>query len=471
MKYLKHKIILTGLIVVCLELFVGIFFLEKRLKMRVGEVYLQRVFEPANIIVDIRESGAEIDPVWKALAQGGEEGGGVRMLEPTVEFVEKIDPHYIRLDHIYDDDYYGVVQSKENGQLKLDWSKLDKTVQDITDSGAKPFFSLSYMPSAVADSKINVPADWRDWQNLVQKTIEHYSKDVPGVYYEVWNEPSLDWFGGWKMYGEKDYRQLYKYAVLGAEQASGVKPFKIGGPAIPVLDNTWIRLLFDFCLSQNLRLDFISWHRYDFSPSVFVNDVNMVDNLIAQTGYQRFAGVEKIITEWGPNSEKDTVYSSNVSASHAVRIIRDLLDRTKWLFAFEIKDGPNQGEEAWGLLTHQLAEGGVKEKPRYYLFDWLSDFKGKRLQIKGEGSQIKGFGVLEKREMMVVLSSYLPQGGKQENFQVTFKGLKDGKYRLFRQKLFQEPQEEVVEIKGGSMVFGVSMDPFEVVRIRLKKVD
>ena len=83
--------------------------------------------------------------VWRALAQGGEEAGRSRMLEHTKEFVEPLGVDYIRLDHIFDDDYYGVVIGrKQDGRLDLDWSWLDKTVDDILAVGAKPFFSLSY---------------------------------------------------------------------------------------------------------------------------------------------------------------------------------------------------------------------------------------------------------------------------------------------------------------------------------------
>ena len=204
------------------------------------------------------------------MAQGGEEGAGVRMLEDAVPYLKKLDLAYIRLDHIYDDGFYGVVKGRNSdGTLQLDWSKLDQTVDDILASGAKPFFSLSYMPSQLAPNIIDKPNNWSDWQFLVRETVNHYSRDIEDVYYEVWNEPSLEWFGGWKMYGNKDYRVLYRYAVLGAEQAANVKPYKIGGPSIPEMDLAWIRLLFDYCLTENLRLDFISWHRYHFSSDVF----------------------------------------------------------------------------------------------------------------------------------------------------------------------------------------------------------
>ncbi len=441
------------------------------MKMRIAEIFVVEEFRPAQIQVNVDRSFGSLTPIWQAFAQGGEEAAGVRMFEPTLDLMQQTSPKYIRIDHIYDDDYYGVLKEKGN----YDWSKLDETVADILAMGAKPFFSLSYMPAVVAEGKIGKPPQWQDWQELVRATVAHYSRDIEEVYYEVWNEPSLEWFGGWKMYGEKDYRILYQQAVLGAgtalNQNPGLKAFKIGGPAIPIMDPTWVRLLFDFCQAENLRLDFVSWHRYNFDPDVFVRDVYEVNILKDQPKYSQFKDIELLITEWGPNSEKDTVYSSNVAAAHAVVVIRKLLDKTKWLFTFEVKDGPNQGQDAWGLLSHQLVEGGVKEKPRYFLYDWLSDFEGSRLEVLGEGTQITGFSSSDNRTVNLILANYKPGGGSEETFPITFQGMKDGEYRLFEQKLFGQPQEREVTITGGKLELTQSLQPYEVVRVRLSRIN
>lgn len=467
----KQKIILATLSFISFLFFIVIFWVERELKIRAPEVFLVRPFQPADIVVNVDRSFGALPRVWRALAQGGEEAAGVRMLEPTVDFVKRLGVDYIRLDHIYDDDYYGVVKGRKgDGSLDLDWSSLDKTVNDILAIGAKPFFSLSYLPEEVGPGKIGKPNNWADWTDLVKQTVAHYSKDIDGVYYEVWNEPPLEWFGGWKMYGEKDYRELYKYAALGARGAEGVKPYKIGGPAIPDMSEIWIKLLFDFCKAEHLRLDFISWHRYTFSTDVFINDVYQVNVLLSRAEYQEFKDVEMLITEWGPNSEKDVVYSSNVSASHALAVIRKMMDKVDYIFAFEVKDGPEQGQDAWGLLTHQNVEGGVQEKPRFYLYDWLGELEGERVEVLGEGTQITGFAITDNRTVSLILANYQPTGAFEESFNVTFGGIKEGKYRLFEQKLFGTPQEREIEIKGGSLVLNKSMSPYEVMRVRVSKI-
>ncbi len=49
-------------------------------------------------------------------------------------------PRYIRLDHIYD--FYDVINRDTNGNLIFNFEKLDQTVCDIYNTGAKTIFSL-----------------------------------------------------------------------------------------------------------------------------------------------------------------------------------------------------------------------------------------------------------------------------------------------------------------------------------------
>ncbi len=448
-------------------LFMGMGFIEKEMRFQTPQIFIEKPFVPANIIVNANREFGTLQNVWGALAQGGEEPGK-RMLSPTVKHLKKIKPKFIRLDHIFDDDYYHVVRGRNaDGSLNLNWSKLDETVDDILASGAKPFFALSYMPGTIASSKINPPGKWDDWQELVRKTVEHYSGQIDGVYYEVWNEPSLPMFGSWKMYGGKDYRLLYHYAVLGANQANVSYDFKIGGPSIPELDPIWISLLFDYVLENNLRLDFISWHRYSFDPAKFVSDVYEINVLLDDSRYQSFMDVEKIITEWGPNSYKDQAYSSPVAASHFLATVRKLLDKVSLAFAFEIKDGPGQDNYGWGLLTHESV--GMKEKPRFYLFEWLANLEGQRLEVLGEGSQITGFAVKNDRKITAVLANYDPYTSQEEAFQFTFGNLGGGKYRFLIQELFDQPKEYEVEVKD-SIVLNVNLPAYSVVKLELTKL-
>lgn len=462
----KLKIIILSAI--AFILFGAIVLVEIRLGLRLPEIFVEKPFVPANITVFPNRIIGPLPGIWRSFSQGGEEPGK-RMLQPTVASMRRIKSYYIRLDHIFDDDYYAVVKGrKADNTLLLDWTRLDQTVADISAMGAKPMFSLSYMPRLIAGSKIGVPANWQDWQDLVKQTVEHYSKQFTDVYYEVWNEPSLPSFGQWRMYGEKDYRVLYEQSVLGASKAQEVYNYKIGGPAIPELDPRWIELLFDYVLQKNLRLDFISWHRYGLDPAVYLNDVYEINVLTEMPRYQKFKNTEKIITEWGPNSYKDTVYSSPVSASHAVAVLRQLLDKVNYAYAFEVKDGSGQGSYGWGLLTHESL--GLREKPRFYLYEWLADLFGNRVELIGEGSQITGFAMRSDRLVTVILSNFMPGNAQEENFQAAFGELAGGKYRLLVQELFKEPKEQELDVSSNSIVLNINLPAYSVARLQLTKI-
>ena len=196
---------------------------------------------------------------WTALAQGGDNLKA--FLQGHESKVQVLGPKYLRIDHIYD--LFNVVSRNDSG-LVFNWTELDKLVEEIVAVGARPFFSLSYMPVAISSGDIlSEPKDWQEWSLVVQKTIEHYSGELglSDVYYEVWNEPDL--FGNWKIGGKKDYRVLYYYAALGAARANGVKAYKLGGPATTGLYKNWLDGMFRYVMQNKLRMDFFSYHRYD----------------------------------------------------------------------------------------------------------------------------------------------------------------------------------------------------------------
>jgi hypothetical protein len=477
-KFLKNflkkmqKQIKKHLVLVLVFLFlniIAIFFVLYLLRARVPFIaFMGKPFVPANIVVNTNTQLGPVNQSWKALAQGGEEPG-LAMLSPTINYLKRIRPEYIRLDHIFDDQFYQLVQGRSSsGSLQLDFSRLDATVADIQAVGAKPFFSLSYMPSLLAENLTDVPYSWSDWQDLVRQTVAHYSGKISDVYYEVWNEPSLPNFGRWRMYGNKDYRLLYEYAVLGAKQANPQYSYKIGGPAIPEMDTQWVSLLMDYCLEKDLRLDFISWHRYSLEPDIFAQDVEDLNQLFAGFRYQQFAGVEKIVSEWGPSADKHKVYASHIAVSHSAAVIRKMLDEVKFIFTFEIKDGPGQADLGWGLLSHESV--GIREKPRFYLYEWLADFNGQRLELLGEGSQTVGFASKNKDMVSVLLTNYSYSRQQKESFQLTFSQLDGGQYRLRAQELFKRPEEKQANISQPSLVLNLELPAYSVIRVDLIKI-
>lgn len=310
----------------------------------------------AAITVDVSHPLGPLPQPWRALAQGGE--NLETFLDENLEKVTNIGPKYIRIDHIYDG--FGIV-SGSGEDLRFEWTRLDTLVNKILKTGALPFFSLSYTPLSISKGDIvEEPKDYNDWARIVQKTIEHYSGDLglSGVYYEVWNEPDL--FGKWTMGGKKDYKNLYLYAARGAARATGVKDFKLGGPATTGLYQNWMDGFFPFILKNRLRLDFFSWHRYDLEIEKYSEDVNNVGRWLESHPY--FADVEKIITEFGPDSKTGGTNDTKVGAAQLIAVTKELLYKIKYGFSFSVSGG-------WGVI----------DKPRGEALKMLSTLGEQRL--------------------------------------------------------------------------------------------
>ncbi len=398
----------------------------------------------ANIVVDATKTSGPFPDRWKALAQGGEEAG-VRMLDNVVPQVSELYPRFIRLDHIYD--FYDVVSRDSSGNLSFNFSKLDNTVCDIYHTGAKPFFSLGYMPPVISKdgSLIGRPNNWNEWSLLVQKTIEHYSGKntiLPcgsmydfwktDIYYEVWNEPDLETFGKWS---KEEYANLYFYSVKGAKNALNVFPYKIGGPVTTALYKNWIQEFLNYIIANNLRIDFLSWHHYSKRTDDYMNDIININKWLAENPkYNPYENLPKIISEWGYDSEKNPIADTEVGAAHTLASIRNFITANlEAAFLFEVKDGPSP---SWGILDYQ-----GNKKPRWYALQMLNLLTGNQIFVDGEGTYVTALASKSEDKIILLLTNYDINEKNTEAVPVVFKNLLPGKYNLT--KTYLNGQKEI----------------------------
>lgn len=427
----------------------------------------------ANIIIDVKKTSGPVPDRWKALAQGGEEKG-VRMLQNVTSQVAGLYPRYIRLDHIYD--YYDVASRDSSGKLVFDWTKLDQTVCDIYHTGAKPFFSLGYMPSALSgdETLISTPKNWDDWATLVQKTIEHYSGSasrlcgqISGIwttdlYYEVWNEPDLESFGKWSIYGGKDYKTLYYYSAVGAAAAKNVNRFLLGGPATTALYDSWILRFLDYVDKNNLRLNFLSWHHYSKNANDYTEDARKLNQWLSDSKYVKFRTLPKVVSEWGFDSEPNPMAETEAGAAHTIASIRNFTDAGFELaFLFEIKDGQTP---RWGILSHD-----GKQKPRYEALKLLNNLDGRRLIVAGEGTYVSALASATGNKINIILVNYDTNGKNTELVPVSLNNLPIGIYSVETTYL-GEASTKVDNIQpiDGTIKRDVLMRPNSVVSLEIK---
>ena len=458
-KIIAQVVLLIGISIVSI---VGAWQLQS-----VREFFGHAAGTPANFLVDTQAIVGRMPRPWRNLAQGGE---NYRWNLYSINGkIKALHPEYIRIDHIYD--FYDVVHGQP-GNLNFDFSKLDRVIDSILATGAKPYLSLSYMPLAISRGDIlDQPSNYHDWQVVVQRTIQHISgtRGIADVYYEVWNEPDL--FGKWKYYGNKNYLRLYRYAARGAMNTRGTQPFKIGGPATTALYKNWTNALLSYAARNRLRLDFISWHRYSSDLDQYKRDILNARSWISR--YPQFNGlVETQITEWGHDSNNHAGYDSRFAAAHTVAGAINMVGVLHRGFIFEIQDGKDPSGKKywgrWGLLTAK--EFGSKTKPRYWGLRMLDSLANERLQTLGQGSFVKGLSAkTADGKIQIVLANYDRNGRHNETVPITFQHIQPGRYLLTTKRLSGRNSQRYVATTAAQLKVEIPMFVNDVAFVEMSK--
>jgi len=387
----------------------------------------------ANLVIDVESNLGPVRPMWQYLAQGGEDTT-TDMIAPVINQVKTLSAKRIRIDHIYNG--YDVVSKDASGNISFNWTRLDAVVNSIRATGATPFLSLSYMPPAISSGDvIDKPTNWNDWAYVVQKTIEHYSRDlaIPNIAYEVWNEPDL--FGDWKTYGDKNYLELYRWASIGANNTRGALAFELGGPATTKSYPAWIEAFLTFARDNNLRLDFISWHHYAFDMDDYAENISIITSELGR--HPLYSGQVKVyLTETGPDSDINPVYDGAFGAAHLIALVRTTIDRISELYTFEITDGLDPAGQTywgrWGIMTHPIL--GAALKPRYRALQLLNNLSGTRLSVTGEGTWVNALASQSvDGTIHVIIVNYDPVGTHSETAPIAINNLVPGNYTITQQ--------------------------------------
>ena len=192
---------------------------------------------------------------------------------------EATDFQYIRFHAILHDEV-GVYDEDASGHPIYNFSYVDQIYDGLLENGVRPFVELSFMPKKLAARQavhafwyapiVSPPKDWARWGDLVSHfashLIERYGIDeVSQWYFEVWNEPNLDfWVGDPK---EPTYYQLYDVSARALKDVNS--RLRVGGPA--TAQAAWVDRFIRHCAENHIPVDFVSTHVYanDLSQDVF----------------------------------------------------------------------------------------------------------------------------------------------------------------------------------------------------------
>jgi xylan 1,4-beta-xylosidase len=190
------------------------------------------------------------------------------------------DVRYVRFHNIFADEV-GLYSLDSGGGAAFNYSYIDQIYDGLLTNGVRPFVEISFMPLALASDRGNTvsfwyhpnrspPKNYDRWDELVRRfaahLVERYGIDeVSQWYFEVWNEPNIDFWGGKPK--QRTYFELYAHT---ARDIKSVNPrLRVGGPA--TAQAAWVSEFLRFTRQAGVAPDFISSHVYgdDTAENVF----------------------------------------------------------------------------------------------------------------------------------------------------------------------------------------------------------
>ena len=265
-------------------------------------------------------------------------------------------PYYLRTHHLFcTGNCHGfykwgstnIYTEDENGTPVYNFDLIDKMCDIWLASNTKPFFEIGFMPMHLADmtgadkgltniGNINYrdyqrygwnrpPKCYDKWYGLIHALMTHLierygEKELETWYFEMWNEPDIDYWKG----THEEFCKLYDYTECAIHDVMPAARF--GGPSTCgalSADSKAANFLRDFlvhCTSginyksgkTGTRLDFTSFHTkgggYSFTtskklentPSVkrFLDQIRVCGNVVNECGYGH---LECILSEADPD--------------------------------------------------------------------------------------------------------------------------------------------------------------------------
>lgn len=444
---------------------------------------------PVTIQVDLAKTVGPYKPIYSWF--GYDEGNYTTMRHGTELLKELHDlspvPVYIRAHHLLTSGN-GVAELKfsstnvytedANGKPVYDFKIFDGIFDAYKTAGVRPMVELGFMPEALAadlpnrhepyqvhypqnaitGKSNNPPKDYAKWGELCRVVtahlVERYGKEeVLKWYFEVWNEPDIDY---WHTTPE-EYWKLYDYAVGGVRSA--LPGALVGGPATTSPRSpkaaTFLKNFLEHVNSgksaangKPLPMDFISFHAKG-QPTIKDGKVTMgiqQEMKDADAGFAliasfpRFKKLPIIISEADPegcaacsskvnpanNYRNGTLYPAYTAA--AFKGLFDLQDRhgvnllsmLSWSFEFEDR------EYFEGFRS--LATNGV-DKPVLNVFRMFALMQGNRVGTSSTGqvplnsilesgvrqaSDVDAFATKADREAAVLVWNYNDIDGTSE---------------------------------------------------------
>ena len=232
------------------------------------------------------------------------------------------------------------IREDKKGNPEYNFQYIDVLYDFILSIGMKPFVELGFMPEALASGRqtifwwrgnVTPPKDYKKWEELIRNLTLHFTErygadEVKTWYFEVWNEPNLEWFLGRNAGGIFQIISVFRASIKSVN-----KEYRVGGPA--TAGAAWEPEMIDFCSKNNLPLDFISTHSYgvkqgyldEFGNSGTILDKNPMSvsgdvlNSRKEIASSSMPNLELHYTEWSSSyTPADPIHDSYHEAAYVL---------------------------------------------------------------------------------------------------------------------------------------------------------
>jgi len=359
---------------------------------------------PKTITIDANATGTPFPHFWEqsfgsgrmALALRARYQNDLRDVKQATAF------RYVRGHAIFHDEL-GVYSEDKQGNAVYNFTYVDQIYDALLAQGVRPIVEISFMPRQLASDpnaihpfwykqNVSPPKDYAKWDDLIrhfaQHLIERYGiSEVSQWYFEVWNEPNIDFWGGNPK--KTTYFELYKHTARALKSVS--PQLRIGGPATAAAG--WIEAFLADLTQNKVPIDFISTHGYadDTVQNLFHTDAQIPMNQRVCRAIRKVRDeinnsanphLPLFWTEWnvpsyGDLNARDTTYVGPALAYDIVQCygLVDIL--SYWTFddVFEETGVPRDPfHGGFGLIT----DDGIK-KPSFYDYELLHRLGTERL--------------------------------------------------------------------------------------------
>src|SRR6204780_902680 len=233
------------------------------------------------VTVDVGAPGRPFPHFWEQTFGSGRAILALResYLSDLREVKKVTDFRYVRFHNILHDEVGGD-DEEGHGRPIYNFAYVDQIYDGLLANGVRPFVEISFMPRKLASRKtvqsfsyhpfVAPPRDYARWDALITNFAAHliarYGIDeVAQWYFEVWNEPNLDFWAG--VPAQASYWTLYEHTARALKQVDS--RLRVGGPS--TAQAAWVSAFIRHTSEQQVPLDFVSTHVYanDTSKDVF----------------------------------------------------------------------------------------------------------------------------------------------------------------------------------------------------------